>query len=120
MFTDEQWAKVQEYQPLYEEASKKQGDNIPWAVLAAIHVRESNLSRTNPNSDGIFQILALDVPAGHENTDAEFVEQAVAALNEFSGHLGGKDASDDDNIKYAFFGYNGRAGVYKNKFIIIG
>lgn len=113
VFTDEQWAKVQEYRPLYEEASKKQGDNIPWAVLAAIHVRESNLSRTNPNSDGIFQILALDVPAGHENTDAEFVEQAVAALNEFSGHLGGKDASDDDNIKYAFFGYNGRAGVYK-------
>lgn len=115
VFTDEQWAKVQEYQPLYEEASKKQGDNIPWAVLAAIHVRESNLSRTNPNSDGIFQILALDVPAGHENTDAEFVEQAVAALNEFSGHLGGKDASDDDNIKYAFFGYNGRAGVYKTQ-----
>ena len=115
VFTDEQWAKVQEYQPLYEEASKKQGDNIPWAVLAAIHVRESNLSRTNPNSDGIFQILALDVPAGHENTDAEFVEQAVAALDEFSGHLGGKDASDDDNIKYAFFGYNGRAGVYKTQ-----
>ena len=115
VFTDEQWAKVQEYQPLYEEASKKQGDNIPWAILAAIHVRESNLSRTNPNSDGIFQILALDVPAGHENTDAEFVEQAVAALDEFSGHLGGKDASDDDNIKYAFFGYNGRAGVYKTQ-----
>ena len=115
VFTDEQWAKVQEYQPLYEEASKKQGDNIPWAVLAAIDVRESNLSRTNPNSDGIFQILALDVPAGHENTDAEFVEQAVAALDEFSGHLGGKDASDDDNIKYAFFGYNGRAGVYKTQ-----
>ena len=83
VFTDEQWAKVQEYQPLYEEASKKQGDNIPWA--------------------------------GHENTDAEFVEQAVAALDEFSGHLGGKDASDDDNIKYAFFGYNGRADVYKTQ-----
>lgn len=115
VFTDDQWAKVQEYKPLYEKASQQQGDNIPWAVLAAIHVRESNLSRTNPNGDGIFQILTLDVPTGHENTDAEFIEQAVAALNVFKDKLEGRDPSDDDNIKYAFFGYNGRAGVYKTQ-----
>ncbi len=112
VFTDDQWAKVQEYKPLYEKAAQQQGDNIPWAVLAAIHVRESNLSRTNPNGDGIFQVLAMDVPTGRENTDDEFVQQAVQALDEFSEKLEGRDPSDDDNIKYAFFGYNGRASVY--------
>lgn len=108
VFTDDQWERVQEFKPLYEEAAKSAG--IPWPMLAAVHVRESNLSRTNPNADGIFQILALDVPSGHENTDAEFLEQAKMAAEYLKTSMG--DGTSDDAVKRAFFSYNGRASVY--------
>ncbi len=108
VFTDDQWERVQEFKPLYEEAAKSAG--IPWPMLAAIHVRESNLSRTNPNADGIFQILALDVPSGHENTDAEFLEQAKMAAEYLKNSI--KGDTSDDAVKRAFFSYNGVADVY--------
>lgn len=111
ILSSDQLAKINSYQPLYEQAASTVG--IPWAMLAAIHVRESNLSRVNPNRNGIFQILAVSVTPGQELSDAEFIDQATKAANHLKGSMGG--STDDNAIKRAFFAYNGRATVYKTQ-----
>jgi len=114
VFTDDQMAKIEEYRPFYEQAVE--GTQIPWEMPAVIHTRESNLSRTNPNCDGLFQFAGTCAyTAGAYVDDAEFVEQLHAMVET---HLvpKWKDGLDmDDQIKQIFFGYNGRAQSYINQ-----
>lgn len=117
VFEEEQWNKIQEYKPIYEEAAKEY--DLPWGMLAVIHIRESGQSTTNPsNGQGIFQIFnparrTFDATPGKQLSEAEFLEQTKVAAKEI------KDANpeltanaSDDIIKHAFFAYNGMAKVY--------
>ena len=114
VFTDEQLAKIEEYKPFYEKAVE--GTQIPWEMAAAIHARESNLSRINPNGDGLFQFAGTGAyTPGAYVEDDEFVEQLNAMV---TTHLEPKwkdGLNEDDQVKQIFFGYNGRAGVYINQ-----
>ena len=114
VFTDEQLAKIEEYRPFYEKAVE--GTPIPWEMLAVIHTRESNLSRVNPNGDGLFQFAGTGAytPGAYVDDD-EFVEQLNTMVNV---HLLPKyidGMNEDDQIKQIFFGYNGKADVYINQ-----
>jgi len=111
VFTEEQMAKIREFQPFYEKAVE--GTSIPWEMAAIIHTRESNLSRTNPNADGLFQFYQSGIyQTGAYVDDAEFVEQLHTMVET---HLVPKwvdGLSIEDQVKQIFFGYNGKAGVY--------
>lgn len=114
IFTDAQLALIEEHRPFYEEAVA--GTKIPWEMLAVIHTRESGLSRTNPNSDGLFQFAGTGAyTAGAYVNDDEFRAQLNTLV---TVHLVPKikeGLNEDDQVKQIFFGYNGRAGVYINQ-----
>lgn len=108
--------------------------NVPWQLLAAIHYRETNLSRINPaNGQGLFQFVAEagDYPyTGKEVSDAEFKRQVTYAASRIQNDYVYRNAapsasvntrklkaneSDITLIKNTLFSYNGRAGVYANQ-----
>lgn len=120
IWTDDELAKIEEYQPLYEEAANAVG--IPWQILAVLHYREHRLGRDNPsNGQGIFQLYGYTAGGTNSNaftasgdvSDDEFVRQATLAAEEILGKVP-ELASDpsDDNVKLAFFRYNGTAQAY--------
>ena len=100
---------------------------VPWELLAAIHYRETNFSRTNPsNGQGIFQFVNGDggpYPAGPVS-EAEFKRQLRFMANRlqddyvFRSNLNYPKrhlrAVNEENfrIKDVLFSYNGRASVY--------
>lgn len=116
ILTKAQLEAIEKNRDAYEKAATEAG--IPWEMIAAIHLRETGLSRINPaNGQGIFQNSTAPeglYPEG-EVDDAGFLAQAkwVAAF------IKGKatDASrlsvnDEVAIKDTFFAYNGRDPQY--------
>lgn len=111
-------------QPFYEEAAKEVG--IPWQMIAVIHLRESGLGRENPgNGQGIYQDYAKSngpYPAGPVD-DAEFTRQtkwAAAFLKNKASEPAKLATGDEGQVKDAFYGYNGRAGVYETQAKALG
>lgn len=120
IFSDEELAKIEEFQPLYEEAAEATG--VPWQFIAVLHYRESRLSKSNPsNGQGIFQLYTYVNNTGHrfppgEVSDEEFVHQATLAAEEVvtaTPELA--ENPTDDVVKLAFFRYNGTAQAYINQ-----
>ena len=120
IFSDEELAKIEEFQPLYEEAAEATG--VPWQFIAVLHYRESRLSKSNPsNGQGIFQLYTYVNNTGHrfppgEVSDEEFVRQATLAAEEVvtaTPELA--ENPTDDVVKLAFFRYNGTAQAYINQ-----
>jgi len=94
--------------------------NIPWQVLAAIHYEETSLARGSSNADGPFQITSGGYPVKPSYTDAEFQDAADKAALFVKNKIGNLDLTKSDNIKRAFFLYNGAAGAYKTQALALG
>ena len=123
--------------PTYVEAAN--AENIPWQLIATIHLRETGLKRINPsNGQGIYQLTSLfeaqnsdgasyrelAKDSGGRDVDNEnFKAQTKIAAK----YIKGKAASNYTNnrtlnsqasadvIKDTLFSYNGRASVYKEQ-----
>lgn len=109
----------------YKKVSNETG--VPWEMLAGIHYRETNFSRSNPsNGYGIFQFT----PPPKTYTpgpvsDSEFLEQLRYMANKVqtdyvfrSGKATRKLTANEKDvslIKDTLFSYNGRATVYANQ-----
>jgi len=107
---------IKENQSVYEEAAKEA--DMPWQAIAVIHLRETRLSKTNPaNGQGIYQDYAKlngPYPAGKVD-DKEFLRQTIWAAKFLKAKATNPELfakGDAGQVKDAFFGYNGRAGVY--------
>lgn len=118
IFTQNQIREIERNKPFYEKAAASNG--FPWQILAAIHLRETNLKRYGPdNEQGPYQISSGGYATG-EYTD----EQFQAATNEAAAFI--KSKADDrnlqkpDNVKFVFFAYNGAAGIYKDQALALG
>jgi len=119
VFTAAQLQAINENKPVYEEVAKQ--TSIPWQMVAVIHLRESGLGKENPsNGQGIYQDYAKingPYPTGAVS-DAEFLRQTVWAANFLKNKATTPDllaSGDAGQVKDAFFGYNGRASVYKTQ-----
>lgn len=108
---NQEWIKaIEENKPFYEKAAAANG--IPWQMIAAIHLRETNLSRSGPaNGQGPYQITSTDHATG-EYTDEQFQEATNSAAAFIKAKAGGKNLQTPDNVKYTFFAYNGAAKPY--------
>lgn len=110
ILTAAQFTEIQKNKPVYESSAEKAG--IPWQMLAAIHLRESGLKRYGPsNGYGPYQITPSTYKVG-DYTDSEFQEATDKAADVIKNKSGGRDLTQDDNVKYTFFAYNGTAGAY--------
>ena len=133
IFNDAQLSKIQQNQVFYEKAQDETG--IPWQMLAVIHIREHSALRHGPaNRQGPYQDFAKNPPEGvraadgngwkeGEYTDAEFQIATNWAANFIRGKAGNKAdtlLSDQEAVKYTFFGYNGRAKVYVDQAKALG
>lgn len=100
----------------YEAAGKESG--VPWQMIAVLHLRETRFSRVNPGNDqGLYQDSAHiygHYPAGPVS-DAEFLRQSTNAGTFLKSKASQPDLltkGEVGQVKDAFFGYNGRAGLY--------
>ncbi len=114
-----QLSTIKQYQSVYSEAGDEFG--VPWEMIAVIHLRETGLAMSNPsNGQGIYQFYNKNggpYPEGKVD-DKEFLRQTKLAANFIKSKSQNPDklsASDSDEIKDTFFGYNGRAEVYKQQ-----
>ena len=118
ILTSAQLKTIEENKPFYEMAANSTG--IPWQMLAAIHIRETNLKRNGPaNGQGPYQIVSGDYKVG-EYTDDEFQLATLKAAEFIKNKAGSRSLNDINNIKYTFFAYNGMAGVYKQQALNLG
>lgn len=119
VWTDDQLAKVAELQPFYEAAAQKY--NIPWQLLAVVHLRETGLYKGGTAGQGPFQDYEGrgSWPDGPYD-DALFQKAADKAASDLVAKAGGRDLHDDNNVKYMFFAYNGAAKVYKQQALNLG
>ena len=129
ILSPDQLAKITTNRPIYEKAGATA--RIPWQMIAAIHVRESGLSMTNPrNGQGIFQDYGYTHNMGKPYTpgpvsDDEFIRQAVNAAKDLVNGTretlrAGLASGNPDSVKDSFFAYNGRADVYIGQAIRLG
>lgn len=110
LLTSAQKTLLSENKPFYQAAASTYG--IPWQMLAAIHYRETKLSRSGPsNKNGPYQIVGKIYPTG-SYTDEQFQAATNDAAQFIVGKAGGRDLSIPDNVKRTFFNYNGTASVY--------
>lgn len=113
----------------YEQVANQKG--LPWQSLAALHYRESSLSRINPNNmEGLFGFNSLrkagySFPPGPVN-DQEFIYQLGLAADwliknsaEAYYSLTIADVTTAEYFPYAFLAYN-RGARYKNAKLAIG
>lgn len=118
VLTEAQMQSIASNQPIYQEAAT--AAEIPWQLLAAMHIRESGLRRVGPaNGDGPYQIVSTSSKIG-PLTEDEFKAATVEAASFMKGKSGGKDLSNPDNVKYTFFAYNGTSGDYKDQARALG
>ncbi len=132
ILNDAQLEQIDDNRPFYEEAAQEH--DVPWALLAVIHLLETGLARRNPgNGQGIYQFYNGDggpYPEG-EVTDEEFRRQtlfmAERVKTDFSQRTPIEENreistsnSQPDAIKDLFFSYNGRASVYINQAVQLG
>lgn len=130
ILNDTQKQAIRENQSVYETAANE--IDIPWQLLAVVHLRESGLGRENPaNGQGIYQFVNKNggpYPAGLVSED-EFLRQTKLAAQFLkdkakSGNITvNKNLTKDsppDTIKDTLFSYNGRAAAYATQAATIG
>lgn len=113
-------SKIAANQPFYESAAEKY--NIPWQLIAALHYRESGLTRYNPdNGQGAYQLYSYTNGGANENafrpageiSDSEFQRQTDLVAKLIKERYGaGLNLNTDDGVKTFFFRYNGTASAY--------
>jgi hypothetical protein len=123
----DQLAAAQRWQPLYLEAERKIG--VPWALLAALHYRETNFGAQTGRVGGILQfdpplpptkIREFGAKYGiHDLTDPERDPRTAilcaAAFLQVSKNAGLTPDSPEAACADAAWSYNGRAyGSWKN------
>src|ERR1700741_432733 len=129
ILTDAQLAAIKVNQPIYEQAATEA--DIPWQMIAVIHIRETGLKRANPtNGQGVYQIASKaggPYPAGPVD-EAEFLRQTKFAAqfiknsagSNYSAHKNLNANSDVETVKDTFFSYNGRASAYEQQAASLG
>lgn len=122
ILTNAQIETIKKYQIVYEQAAAKY--DFPWQALAVLHLRETSLRIANPdNGQGIYQLYSLysngtTFPSteGVDVSDEEFLRQSMLAAEFFKGkNPNMMTLGPADEVKKAFFAYNGQAGVYKTQ-----
>lgn len=110
------------YQQALDETGAEQEYGINWQMLAAIQKAETGLGWANANSDGIYQILGLNVDPSATITPEEYVRQTKLAIGVLISKINALnlDLSQDEHIKKLFFSYNGLAPQYINRAIKMG
>lgn len=125
VWTDDELALIEEHKPTYVEAADE--NDVPWAMLAVIHKRESNLSLNyNSNRQGIYQFyeMAGQFPGSGTASQADFLRETKMLAEQLQNDYVTRNHSDnagplsangtaDNVIQDTFFSYNGRAGVYE-------
>lgn len=132
ILNEQQFAAIAENQPAYQQAADQVG--VPWPMLAAVHLMESNLARANPGKnlegyyDGVYQ-FRTGAHAGDASgskyppgavTQEEFLQQTIHAAEFLKSKATANSANNrelttdasPDAVKDTFFGYNGRAPQY--------
>lgn len=130
ILTQGQLAQIAKNQPFYEQAAKKA--NIPWQMLAVVHLRETGLRRVNPaGGQGVYQYPGGEggpYPTGpvsdvefQRQTDftAQYLKQKALSSN-YPENKQLTASSDSKVIKDTFFSYNGRASIYKKQATSLG
>lgn len=129
ILTDAQLQAIQQNQSIYQQAAQQ--IDIPWQMLAVVHLREHGLEVSNPaNGQGIYQFADKrggPYPEGPVNQQ-EFLRQTVLAAEFLKGKAAANSpnnrdltaTSPPDVIKDTFFGYNGRAPVYAQQAASLG
>lgn len=127
ILTDAQLSGIKRNQSVYQKSAD--AAKIPWEMIAVIHLRETNLSRINPgNGQGLYQdankvnteaaTLYTPSPNGAEVSEENFQKQTDWAANFIKAKSSNASLlvnGDADEVKDTFFGYNGRAQVYKDQ-----
>ncbi len=112
---------IQENQTFYEKSAKKY--NFAWQIIAALHYRENDLKRSNPNNgQGIYQLYSY-TNGGTINrftpgavTDEDFQKQNDLVADLIANSYGkGLDLSTDVGVKKLFFRYNGQSSRYSSQ-----
>ena len=129
VLSEAQLEAIRQNQSIYEQAATQV--DIPWQMIAVIHLRETGLKRYNPgNGQGVYQFVNMQggpYPAG-DIDEAEFLRQTILAA-EFIKAKAGSNLPQNQNltaqastdaIKDTFFGYNGRAEVYAQQAASLG
>ncbi|MDZ7744474.1 MAG: CHAP domain-containing protein [Candidatus Saccharibacteria bacterium] len=130
IFNETQLEQIERNRLVYEEAGQEA--DVPWEMLAVIHLKESGLGRENPsNGQGVYQFVNKNggpYPPGPVN-EAEFVRQTKLAAQfvrsklpsnlEHNRNLTYSGASSD-TIKDTFFSYNGRSSGYADQAEALG
>lgn len=105
-----QLGAIQENQHFYQASADKY--NIPWQIIAVIHLREHSLERHGPdNGQGPYQFESGGYKIG-DYTDEEFQSATDDAAKFIVNKAGGKDLANIDNIKDTLFAYNGKGDRY--------
>lgn len=118
IFNATQMSAIQTNRPFYESAATTH--DIPWQMLAAVHMREYNLQKAGPeNGDGPYQVVGGGYPVG-QYTDEQFQDATDKAAAFIKGKAGARNLTDFNSIKYTFFAYNGTADAYINQAINLG
>jgi len=121
ILSDAQFTAIKENQSFYEAAAQEA--DIPWQMIAVIHLRETGLKRINPsNGQGIYQFVSGHggpYPAGAVD-DAEFARQTKLVAEFIKGKANANveqnrsltTSATPEAIKDTFFSYNGRSSKY--------
>ncbi len=136
IFNEAQMEAIRANQPFYEKAAQETG--VPWQLIAVLHNREYGLKRENPaNGQGVYQLFSYTnggknsnafLPAG-PISDEEFQRQTTLAAGIFKAISEGNNAANKpleannpapNAVKDTFFGYNGRAGGYRQQAAALG
>lgn len=118
ILTGSQLERLKNNMQFYKNAAAKY--NMPWQVLAAIHYREYSLIKAGPNNgNGPYQIWGRRYKCG-PYSDLEFQNATNDAAAFVRSKVGSIDLYNDNNVKLAFFRYNGVAQVYIQQAIKLG
>lgn len=117
ILTERQLAMMKENKIFYQNTAAKY--DIPWQILAVLHCRENNFSRYSNTGDGPYQVLNSGYT--QEYFDDELFQTATDdAAEHFISNVPNIDLNVDDNVKYAFFRYNGASKKYKQQALALG
>lgn len=125
-----QISAIKSNRPTYEAAAKEA--DIPWQMLAAIHLRESGLKVENPsNGLGVYQDTSIIKPGTKvaDRYESSFYTPGPISADEFLAQskkaaallkskaskpkeLTSNPYKSIEMVKDAFFGYNGRSSQY--------
>lgn len=110
---------VKQNSSAYQQAAQQV--DIPWQMIAVIHLRETGLKLANPdNGQGLYQFVDRHggpYPAGPVSQQ-EFLRQSVLAAQFIKGKASANFAANQklsagstetDSVKDTFYSYNGRA-----------